>query len=350
MMKERILPIFCVLLCLTACSSDKDSPVEMVFTNDVLLPHTPVRSQGRTQTCWAYTMASLLESDCLSLNGDTVRLSVMYVVRQKYLNQFKQYYYSKGKDEIRNGGLGHSFLQAWEYDGLLPYDVYKGIREGAKFHDHRDLMKGLKSLAKKAVEDKDLSFYQIKAEALLDECLGKIPEKFLYRGQEYTPRTFAASLGMDVDCYMELTSFTHHPFYTDFVLEVPDNWEHSPFYNVPLDSLEAYVRNALQNGRTVAWDGDTSEEGFKPRSGVALYPHKTVTQEIRQRGFERFETTDDHMMHIIGTAHDENNNFYYILKNSWGKVGPYRGLIYMSQDYFRAKTVSVVIPSIFVSD
>lgn len=332
-------------LCLVACSSDKEPPMpDLKFTNDVLLPHTPVRNQGRTQTCWAYAMASLLESDRLSSCQDTVRLSVMYVVRQKYMRQFEQYYYSKGNDEIRNGGLGHSFLQVWAHDGLLPVDAYRGHKEGARFHDHRDLLKRLKVLAEDAVDAKDLPSFRKKAEALLDECLGKVPERFHYKDQEYTPQTFASSLGMDASRYMELTSFTHHPFYDWFVLEVPDNWEHAPFYNVPIDSLETYVRNALTNGQTVAWDGDTSEDGFMPRSGVAVYPHTFVTQEMRQQEFEKFETTDDHMMHIIGTAHDEKGDFYYILKNSWGKIGPYQGLLYMSQDYFRAKTVSVVLP------
>lgn len=349
MMKRRILFICCCGLCLVSCAPDKEPTVVTKFTNDVLLPHTPVRNQGRTQTCWAYTMASLLESDRLALAKDTVQLSVMYIVRQKYMRQFELYYYSKGKHEIRNGSLGHTFLHLSEQDGLVPYENYKGHEEGAKFHDHRDLLKRLKTLAEDAVEAKNLSLYRAKAEALLDECLGKVPDKFYYRNEEYTPHSFADSLGMDTGRYVELTSFMHHPYYESFVLEVPDNWEHAPFYNVPLDSMETYVRNALQNGQTIAWDGDTSEEGFRVRSGVALYPHSSVTQEMRQQEFERFETTDDHMMHIIGTAHDEQDNFYYILKNSWGRIGPYQGLIYMSQDYFRAKTVSVVIPQEYVN-
>lgn len=348
MMKGKYLLIIGIVLCLMACSSGKDYLVDVKFTDDILLPHTPVSNQGRTQTCWAYAMASLIESDNLALGQDTVRLSVMYVVREKYMRQFEQYYYSKGNDEIRNGGLGHSFLQVWGHHGLLPLEVYKGYREGAKFHDHRDLLKKLKSLAELAVDNKNLSYYRAKAETLLDEYLGEVPQKFRYKGIEYTPRSFATSLGVACEDYIELTSFTHHPYYTEFVLEVPDNWEHTPFYNVPLDSLETYVRNALLDGQTVAWDGDTSEEGFIARSGVALYPHTSVTQEMRQREFEKFETTDDHMMHIIGTAHDENGGFYYILKNSWGKIGPYQGLIYMSQDYFRAKTISVVLPEKYV--
>lgn len=348
-MKERLLFLFCLMLCLTACSSGKEQKVDWHFTTDLLLPHTPVRNQGRTQTCWAYSMASLLESDHLTSTQDTVRLSVMYVVRQKYLKQFEQYYYSKGKEEIRNGSLGHSFLQMAKQHGLVPLEIYKGVVSGAKFHDHRALLKRLKSMAEKAVDEKNFSFYRMKVEIMLDEYLGKVPEQFHYKGREYTPISFADSLNLDVSRYVELTSFTHHPFYADFILEVPDNWEHSSFYNVPVDSMERYVRNALLNGQTVVWDGDTSEDGFLPRLGIATYSCTPVTQEMRQKEFEQFETTDDHMMHIVGTAHDEKNRFYYILKNSWGKIGPYGGLVYMSQDYFRAKTVSVVLPAEYVT-
>lgn len=348
-MKEKFGFLIVWLLCLTACSSDKGNVVDLQFTNDILLPHTSVRNQGRTQTCWAYTMASLVESDWLAKGQDTLRLSVMYQVRNKYMRQFEQYYYSKGNEEIRNGSLGHTYLQEWKQHGLIPLEVYKGVAPKSKYHDHRALLKCLKSLAENAVEEKNLSLYRSKVEDMLDEYMGKVPERFQYKGQNYTPVSFAESLRLDADRYVELTSFMHHPFYSEFVLEIPDNWEHAPFYNLPLDSLENCVKLALSKGQTVAWDGDTSENGFDYRQGVALYPQSSVTQEDRQQAFERFETTDDHMMHIVGTAYDEKNRFYYILKNSWGKTGPYKGLIYMSQAYFRAKTISVVIPRYYVS-
>jgi len=345
----RIGILLGLLLCLSACSSDKEIVEELHFTDDIMLPHTPVRNQGRTQTCWAYAMASLVESDWLVASQDTLRLSVMYEVRKKYMRQFEQFYYSQGKSEIRNGSLGHTFLREWKQHGLVPRDIYKGVAPGTKSPNHRDMLKRLKTMAQKAVDEKNLSLYRSKAEALLDEYMGEVPQHFLYKGKEYTPISFADSLKMNADRYVELTSFTHHPFYTEFVLEVPDNWEYAPFYNVPLDSLENCVKRALAKGQTVVWDGDISEEGFNSRQGVALYPHSFVTQQDRQLAFDHFETTDDHMMHIIGTAHDEKNRFYFILKNSWGKIGPYKGYIYMSLEYFRAKTVSVVIPKEYVS-
>lgn len=343
-MRKGFLFLGVLVLGLSACSTKTETPVSIDFEHDVLLPYTSVRNQGRTQTCWAYTMASMLESDLLTVRPDTVRLSVMYAVRQKYMRQFEAYYYSKGREEIRGGSLGHTFLNGLKVEGVVPQEVYKGVQETGKHPDHRSLLKELRESAEKAVKQKNLPVYKQKAEELLDTYMGKVPERFIYQGQEYTPLSFADSLDLEPDRYMELTSFSHHPFYSWNVLEVPDNWEHALYYNVPIDSMETYVNRTLRNGRTVAWDGDISEEGFMPRSGVALYPDSLVTQETRQQEFEQFETTDDHMMHIIGMAHDESGNSYYILKNSWGKIGPYKGLLYMSREYFRAKTVSVVVP------
>ena len=198
-------------------------------------------------------------------------------------------------------------------------------------------------LAEEAVKHCDLPGYRKRAVALLDEQMGAVPDSFLYRGRSYTARSFADSLRFKAEDYVQLTSFTHHPFYTPFILEVPDNWEHQCYFNLPLDELEQVVRRALSAGKTVAWHGDVSEDTFSPRQGMALWTQHPVTQEMRQHEFERFLTTDDHMMHLIGTAHDEAGRFYYLLKNSYGRYGAYAGLLYMSEDYFRAKTVSVLL-------
>lgn len=341
---KNLINVLGLVLLLSACSSEGKASLELTFTDEILLPHTSVRNQGRTQTCWAYTMASMLESDRLSEKGDTIRLSVMYAVRQKYMKQFEQYYYSKGTAEIRNGGLGHSFLWVLKEKGAMPDEAYKGNLPEAKYHDHRALLKQLKALAKEAVDKKDLPTYRAKAEALLDKHMGVIPQQFVFRGVEYTPRSFADSMQLAADDYVTVTSFTHHPFYSSFILEIPDNWEHGQFYNVPIDSLEVLVKEALQNGHTVAWDGDIHEEFFSASLGYATLSDTSVTQATRQQGFEKFETTDDHMMQLIGMAYDNQGYLYYILKNSWGKHGPYQGIMYMSQDYFRAKTISVIIP------
>ena len=340
----RVFIVFIsVLWTLISCSPNVGKLENRNFVDDCILPHTSVRSQGRSQTCWAYSMASMVESEILRYKGDTVRLSVMYFVREKYMKHFLHHYYSQGKDEMGGGGLGHTFLSLWKEKGAVPNEVFTGLKEGARTHDHHQLMKELKKLAKKAVKEKNLSFFKKKAEQLLNETLGELPDTFIYKDVTYTPWSFADSIGFNTEDYIEITSFTHHPFDGSFVLEVPDNWEHALFYNLPIDTLEAVVRRSLVGGQTVVWNGDISEEGFTPQQGMAVYTSSPVAQLERQKGFESFETTDDHMMHIIGTAHDEHGKFYYVLKNSWGKQGPFQGLIYMSEDYFRVKTISVIV-------
>lgn len=341
---NRIPLAISLALCLTACSPTPPKPAKHTFTDDIRCAYTLPLNQGRTSTCWAYGCASLLESEWLAAHpGDTVRLSPMYAVRQKYLKQFDAYYYSCGREEIRNGGLGHSFLRVLDEDGLLPLEAYRGRRPEIRMHDHRKLLKRLKTIAAEAVRHSDFAGGRTRAIALLDEQMGTVPDTFLYRGKRYTARSFADSLRFRADDYVQWTSFTHHPFYTSFILEAPDNWEHRPYFNLPLDELEQCVRRALAEGRTVVWHGDVSEEGFNARQGVAVWNEHPVTQQMRQQAFEHFLTTDDHIMHLVGTAHDEAGRFYYLLKNSYGRRGTYGGLIYMSEDYFRMKTLSVLL-------
>lgn len=342
-MNRWLLPLF-LLLSFSACSHKEKQLERHVFTNDIVCAVTPPLNQGHTSTCWAYASASLLESDWLKEHvGDTVRLAPMYVVRQKYLKQFDAYYYSQGREEIRSGGLGHSLLHVLQEDGLMPLEAYRGHPYAYRVHDHRRLLKELRRLARQAVKYRDLTTWRKRAAILLDEEMGAVPDTFLYKGTSYTPRSFADSLRLRAADYVSLTSFTHHPFHTSFPLEVPDNWEHRPCINLPLDELEQAVREALAEGRSVAWHGDVSEETFSTRQGIALWPKHPVTQADRQQYWEHFETTDDHMMHIVGTAHDEDGRFYYLLKNSYGKYPPYGGFLYMSDDYFRAKTLSVMM-------
>ncbi len=339
-----------VILLLVACQPNKKVDfVKKKFVNECIIPHTSVRSQGQTQSCWAYTMASMMESERILTHNDTIRISVMYYMREKYLNHFINHYYTKSKDKVRGGSLGHTFLQLYKEIGAIPNEVYTGLRNGSIRHDHSKLVKELQKLADKAVKSKNLALYKEKAEKLLDETLGEVPETFVYNGITYTAKSFADSVGLNPSNYIELTSFSHHPFYKWFVLEVPDNWEHAVFYNLPIDEMEIIVREALSKGRTIAWDGDIHEAGFITGNGIATYHKTSVSQAERQKGFDTFETTDDHMMHIIGTANDEDGKFFYILKNSWGKYGPYKGLVYMSEDYFRAKTISVVVPKEYVA-
>lgn len=341
-------PAFLLLLAVGMAACGGRSPEAVAgaghtFTVDTAYAHTSPLSQGRTSACWAFATASFLESERLRLVGDTVRLSPMYAVRQKYLKQFDAYYYACGGEELRAGSLAHSFLRVWREDGLMPLPAYVGVGEGVRRYDHRRLLRRLKLLAARAVNHRDLPRYRRQAEELLDREMGIVPDTFTYKGVRYTPRSFADSLRLSPDNYVLLTSFTHHPFYVPFVLEVPDNWEHAAYLNLPLDTLERVVRSALREGYTVAWDGDVSEDGCDPWLGVAVWPRHPVTQADRQQGFEQYTTTDDHMMHIVGTARDEDGRFYYLLKNSYGHYGRHAGMLYMSADYFRAKTISVML-------
>lgn len=349
---KNIVYILCFSLYLCGCipQQKEKRATNVKLTNSTILPHTSIMNQGRTSTCWAYTMTSMMESELLLQQKDTIRLSVMYIVRQKYMKQFDSYYYSRGKEEIRGGGLGHSFLKVYKEKGIIPADIYKGCATDAKRHDHRKLLKELKQLAQKAVDKRDFHTYRRKAEEFLNKEMGIVPDTFTYKGKTYTPKSFADSIRFNTEEYIEITSFTHHPFHEWFILEIPDNWEHASFYNLPLEELEQCVKEALSNGHTVAWDGDISETGFDARDGLAVHPiTQFVTQESRQKDFELFETTDDHMMHLIGIAHDSDGHLFYVLKNSWGKRGAYQGYIYMSEAYFRAKTVSITLPKKFIN-
>lgn len=347
-MRTKLLYFFIFFAGLVACSKRDNRVPNLQLTNDTILPYTSVLNQGRTQSCWAYAMVSFIESDWLTDHQDTVRVSAMYNVRNKYMRQFEQFYETDGEEEIRGGGLGHSLIQVWKEKGAIPSVCYPGIQSGEKYPDHRELMKELKKLARKAVRENEYSYYAQKAEELLDKVIGEVPDTFVYQEVTYTPQSFADTICPHIDDYVEVTSFTHHPFYSWFVLDVPDNWERALYYNLPIDELEACVRKSIFEGRTVVWDGDTSEDTFYPNEGLAVYTQSSDWQLARQKAYESLETTDDHMMHIVGMAHDEQGKTYYLMKNSWGKRGPYQGLLYVSEDYFRSKTVSIILRKEFV--
>jgi bleomycin hydrolase len=265
--------------------------------------------------------------------------------------------------------------------GIVPEEVYTGINYDSKTHNHSELVKYLQAIAEVAIKAKKRSpEYDKLIDNLLDTYLGKTPEKFTYKGKEYTPQSFATSLPLNMDDYIELTSFTHHPYYTKFDLEVPDNWEHQLMYNIPLDELIGVMDEALSNGHTVCWDGDVSEKGFSFVNGVAInpevthvedysttdrarfetldeagrlsevfkfeqpYPEVSVTPEIRQQGFESFVTTDDHLMHLTGLAKDQHGAKYYITKNSWGtERNAMNGYLNMSESFVRSKTIYIML-------
>jgi len=351
------------------------------FTEVVTVPATPVKNQAATGTCWCFATTSFMESELLRMGKGTYDLSEMFIVRQKYKNQLQDNYLRRGNGNIGQGSLSHTFMNAYRQVGIVPEEVYTGINYDSERHNHSEMVRYMHAIADVAVKTKQRSPEYDKLIAnLFDTYLGKLPEKFTYKGKEYTPKSFAESLGLNMDDYIELTSFTHHPYYVKFDVEVPDNWEHSLMYNLPLDEMMETVDYALTNGYTVCWDGDVSEKGFSFTNGVAInpevkkvedlsntdrarfeklgekerleevfkferpYPEIKVTPEVRQAGFESFVTTDDHLMHVTGITKDQNGTKYYITKNSWGTDrNKFGGYLNMSESFVRAKTIYVMV-------
>ncbi len=370
-----------ILSCMLAFSASATFGQGYQFTEVVTVPATPVKNQAATGTCWCFATTSFMESELLRMGKGTYDLSEMFIVRQKYMNQLQDNYLRRGDGNIGQGSLSHTFMNAYRQVGIVPEEVYTGINYDSEKHNHSEMVRYMHSIADVAVKAKQRSSEYDKLIAnLFDTYLGKLPEKFTYKGKEYTPKSFAESLGLNMDDYIELTSFTHHPYYVKFDVEVPDNWEHSLMYNLPLDEMMQTVDYALNNGYTVCWDGDVSEKGFSFTNGVAInpevkkvedlsntdrarfeklgekerleevfkferpYPEINVTPEVRQAGFESFVTTDDHLMHLTGIAKDQNGTKYYITKNSWGTDrNKFGGYLNMSESFVRAKTIYVMV-------
>lgn len=351
------------------------------FTTVVSHKATPVKDQSSTGTCWCFATASFMESELLRMGKGEYDLSEMFIVRQKYMNQMEDNYLRRGKGNIGEGSLAHTFKNAYKQVGIVPEEAYSGLIDGNKEHNHGALSRYFKALVDANIASKKRTpQYYALINNLFDTYLGKLPEKFIYKGKEYTPQSFTESLGLNMDDYIELTSFTHKPYYEMFSPEVPDNWENQPMYNLPLDELIETIDYALNKGYTVCWDGDVSEQGFSFKNGIAInpqvedvkdysttdrarfekmpkyqrmdevfkfehpYPEINVTPEIRQDGYEKFVTTDDHLMHITGIVKDQNGTKYYITKNSWGaESNKSGGYLNMSESYVRAKTICVMV-------
>ena len=351
------------------------------FTIVVQQKATPVKDQAVSGTCWCFATTSFIESELLRQGKGEYDLSEMFIVRQKYLNQMADNLLRHGKGNVTQGSITASWITAFNQVGIVPEEAYTGINYDSPVHNHSELAGYVEAISAEAVKQKKNSKqYQELANSLFDIYMGKVPETFTYKGKEYTPKSFAESLGIDTDDYIPLTSFTHKPYYKPFEVEIPDNWEHSQMYNLPLDELISVMDGALKSGYTLCWDGDVSEKGFAYLNGVAInpdvksddlykdsdrahwgqlndterlaevfrfehpYPEVKVTPEIRQQGYESGKTTDDHLMHITGIATDQNGTKYYITKNSWAAdSNDFGGYLNMSESYVRAKTIYILV-------
>ena len=352
------------------------------FKDIKVIPTTPVKNQNKSGTCWCFAGTSLLEEDVLRRGGPELDLSEMYWVRQNYIEKAKKYMRMDGTINFAQGGGFADVMDAARDYGAMPEDVYSGLNYGEEKHSHYEMADALKAYldairgGKRNLTDSWLKGFT----AILDAYLGEVPEEFTYKGKKYTPQSFAKEFKLNPEEYITVTSFTHHPFYTWFPLEIADNWRWSSSYNVPMDEMKAIVDEALEKGYTVGWAADVSEPGWQWRKGYAILPaekgpedltdneaakweqmtekerkeltysnikgpvkEKEVTQESRQKHFDNKETTDDHGMVIVGIAEDQEGNRYYKVKNSWDTNQIYEGFTYVSMPYFLDKTISVTM-------
>lgn len=329
-------------------SSNGVAHSNLTFKDSIRLKTTPVKNQGRSELCWIYAMLSTIETNRLGL-GDSVNLSIAYLSHMFLVQKTTEYYMSRGKKPISSRGMMPMTLHLLEQYGAESYQSYQGNAD----INYRVLTRKLMQNAD-AAHGKRESIERLKKSThdILDKEIGFMPQFVFMLGTEYTPQEFGHSIYLPGQ-FENLTSFTHHPFGERFALEVPDNQMHDTFLNVPINTLMSRIDNSLRHGKAVCWEGDTSEEGFSFADGVALTKEErgekkgqcpiANAQQLRQKEFESFKTTDDHCMSLIGIAHDQYGRRYYIAKNSWGTGNRYGGYMYLSENYIRLKTIAVCL-------
>ena len=345
-----------------AQEQDSTATDTLSFTKIVQWDANPVESQGQTGTCWSFSTASFLESEIIRMDKGAHNLSEIFVARQVYIRKAENFVGRHGKAQFGEGSLGHDLLNAVDRHGIVPTEVFDGLQLNSEKHNHAELANILEAFLKAIIQNKGKKLTPVWMDAysaLLDVYLGKFPEEFEYQGKKYTPKSYAESLGINKENYVTLTSYTHQPYYRNFVLDIPDNWDNGFFYNVNLDELVATTKKALNDGYTIEWDADVSNKGFNSKKGIAVQSLKDekpnfeivaeemeVTPEIRQENYENYTVTDDHLMHIVGLAKGVDGKEYFIVKNSWGDErgqDDFKGHVLVSEAYFRMNTISVML-------
>ncbi len=363
-MKFKISVYLLLLFTLAAVSihpQDKDKkeekPPRHIFTTVYDLGATSVKNQALTGTCWDFATQSFLESELLRMGKGRYDLSEMFDVRYTYPLKAEMYVRHHGLFQFGPGGQAHDVLKVFDTYGAVPNSVYSGLAQGDTLYDNTEMDAVLQAVLKTIVgRPKITQNYKKVVDAICDIYFGKVPKEFEYQGKKYTPKSFAESLGINTKDYVEITSFTNHPFYKKFILEVPDNWALGKYYNVPLNDLIKIMDNALATGYTIAWDGAVPKDNFYRKLGYAVVPidgdtsktgpekEKDVTQEMRQKAYDDYTTTDDHLMHITGLAQDQNGTKFYYTKNSWGtKDKKYGGYWYMSEPFVKLRTIAILV-------
>lgn len=352
------------------------------FTKVVQLDATPVENQGMTGTCWSFSSLSFFESELIRLgHKNPAELSEMYIVRKAYEAKADRFIRMDGKTNFSEGGAFHDIPYVIKRYGIVPKSVYTGLTNGKTTYNHDELFSVLNSFMQTILAEVQkghgISTDWKKAfSAILDSYLGPDITEFTFEGKKYTPMTYANSLGLKMNDYVSITSFNNDPFYEPCEITIPDNWAWGDSYNVPLEDLVSIAENALKNGYTLAWGADVSEKGFNFRQGIAIIPEdestiqvrgkdnksfndagaakasnaflepvkeQTVTQENRQKGYDEKVTTDDHGMHIVGLFKDQNGTRFFLVKNSWGTDNLPQGYLYVSEHYFRMKTINIYL-------
>ncbi len=372
MKQRKALSIFFALFLfpylINAQETKKKEAYEFEFVKE--LKTTPIKNQASSGTCWSFATTSFVETELIRMGKGEHILSPMFNVRYTYPLKAEKFMRYNGTSNFGMGGQAHDVIDVIKEQGFIPEEIYNGMNINEEKHNHGEMdavVKAIVDAVNKNRGGKLTPRWKEVFESTLNIYLGIPPKDFNYKGKTYTPKSFVESLGFNSNDYVELTSYSHHPFYTKFDLEIPDNWSNGQYYNVPVDELVKIIDNAILNGYSVAWDGDVSEKSFDNKKCVATIPEeekttanetkkdsinvetpvkeKLVTQQMRQETFDNRETTDDHLMHITGLAKNLNNSakFYYT-KNSWGtKDRKYGGYWYLSEPYVRLKTIAVMI-------
>ena len=348
-MKKRYVTSLAVMLCccLLSAQGRQASADTLRFTVVKQNAITPIKNQSRSGTCWAYASLGFFESELLRQTGRSYDLCEMFVANKNYMDQAVYYVRMHGHALFSEGGSAADVLSVLRTYGICPEEAMPapGTLTGDSLANFTEFFNGLTPYVQSVVKGpkhKELSgCWQQGCQSILDAYLGRCPERFVYEGREYTPLSFARSLGLQWDDYISLTSYTHHPFYTTFAIEVPYMWRAPQQLNVPLDTLMNYIDTALERGYTVCWGGDVSGNGFN-RQGIAQ--EDTVpSQSLRQERFDRWTSTYDHVMLIYGKALDQHGREYYMVKNSWGETGPYQGTWYMRRNYIALNTTYIFL-------
>ena len=349
-------------------NASENSKAAFTFTDIVNLEKTSVKNQGSSGTCWSYSGNSFIESEMIRMGKKPVEISQIYTARNAYIEKGRNYVRMHGAVTLGDGGAFHDVINMYKKYGAVPQLVYSGLNYGTdknKFGEMAAIMEAVLAATVKNPNGELTPNWEKAYTAVIDSYLGEAPKSFDYNGKKYTPETFAKDvIGINADDYVEISSLQEYPYYTKFVFMVPDNWSFDQVYNVKINELTDIIDNALKTGYSVAWGGDVSEKSFSWKNGVAYVPEKkftdmsaeekadlfngpktelVVTEEMRQKAFDNYTTTDDHGMHIVGLSKDQNGKEYYIVKNSWGSSNDYKGYLFMTKEFVKYKTTDIML-------